>query len=237
MQTTGFVKLDYDMEAAIADLSYLEREHFPMAFVWALTKTAQEAQDGVRTVTHSRFHLHSEFIPRGIRVQSASIRDLRNFGIAESAVYTAPIISGWMPLHEEGGDKDPRKRSIAIPSRELNKDFNKSATGKIKNALLPKALLRGYIDVRNRKGQKIRKIMKVGGNPAFIVNSRRAGVPMLVRRRTSKSSPLEVLYIFKHKAHIHAEWDFEKTVKTIANFRFEPNFQKAFTAVSLLSRP
>jgi hypothetical protein len=236
MQASGFVKLNYDMKAAQADLSYMEKEHFPMAYTWALTRTAQEAQEAVRTVTRSYFHLHSEFVPRGIRVQSANVRDLRDYGIAESAVFTAPIISGWMPLHEEGGDKVPRHSNIAIPSKELNKDFNKTATGKIKNQLLPKALLAGYVDVF-RKGKRVRKNVKVKGNPAFIITSRRTGTRMIVRRLTNKKGPLEVLYIFKHRAHINAEWDFEKTVRTIANFRFEPNFKKAFTAVALLSRP
>lgn len=225
------------MKIALSQLSYVEKEHFPMAYTWALTRTAQDAAEAVRTVTRSRFELHSEFIPRGIRVQSANVRDLRDFGLAESAVYTAPIISGWMPLHEEGGDKIPRHSSIAIPSQELNKDFNKTSTGKIKSNLLPKALLRGYVDIMNRKGKKVRRNVKVGGNPAFLVTSRRSGLEMIVRRRSTKRSPLEVLYIFKKRAHIHAEWDFEKTVKTVANFCFERNFQKAFTAVSLLNRP
>lgn len=233
MGNAAFIKLDIDIAKAMEGMTYLEKQHVPMAYIWALTRTAQDCAEAVRVVTRNVFKLHSEFIPRGIRIQSANIRDLRNFGLAESAVYTAPIISGWMPLHETGGDKIPRGQNIAIPSDSLNTDFNKTSMGKFKAKLLPRALLDGSFQRKTRKGMKV---VKTAGERAFITTSRRTGNKMIVRRRGKKNYPLEVLYVFKHRAHIEAEWNFERTVRVTANLNFEKNFQKAFTAVSLMGR-
>lgn len=222
-----------ETERFTRDMMHFEREHLPMSIVFCLNRTAVDVQRAVQDRTRSVFNLHTEFIPRGVRVRNASISELRNTGETQSEVYTAPIISGFMPLHETSGNKTPRNQNIAVPSNMLQRDSAKTGTGKIRANLLPRQLLRDFNSSRLFGRVPVRASRSRGRRQAFLAKSKK-GNTIVMRRTGPKRDRLEVLYTFHRRTKIDDVWEFRKTAEKIVPFVFDYNFKKAFTAVSLL---
>lgn len=214
-QTTQFTK----------ELNALERLHIPFAVAMGLTKTAIEARDAVREKTRTTFRLHTDFIPKGVKHQNASIDGMRTVGHTEAAIFTAPLISKFMPLHETSGLKTPRGKALTIPGSGFDDTNFKTGSGKVKKQFQPKKLLERFN--RQKTGKKVGKGKS---KSAFIIKSRRTGTAMIVRRRTDKSYPLETLYILEPKAKINKTWEFFETVAMIVAMRLMPNMRNAFLA-------
>ena len=214
------VHVRVDTAKAMAGLTNLQRRQYPFALALALTKTAKLAAAGVRARTRSEFKLHTEFIPRGVRVEPARKADVA-MGRAHSAVKTAPIISGFMPIHEEGGTRGPKETSIALPGKALRKRKFKTQTGKVRKRWRPATLLKDYTGERGRRGTG-------GGKRKPFIIGKRGGQPaMVVRRRGKSPTPLEILYIFRPLASYAKRWDFEDTVRRIAPRAFPRKFEAA----------
>jgi hypothetical protein len=231
----GHVKLEFDKAAAMRGLSEVERKHFPFAYAKSLTEVAKKAQEAVQQRTRQAFELHSEFIPRGIAIQSAKKSDFKKYGYAESAVFTKNRISSFMPIHEEGGVRNPSAHgegrdkgvALAVPGMGLNKYNRKTRTGRTKKRWKPGTLLDAGRPHSKSRTRRTRQIGRGGrkGKP-FIITGRNSGVPMIVRRVGKKRYPLEVLYIFSRKAKIKGGWQFEDTVSKVANREFETIFRR-----------
>lgn len=213
------------------DLRMLERLHIPFAVAMGLTKTAMQARDAVREKTRTTFHLHSDFIPKGVKHENANIEDMRTHGYTESAVFTAPLISKFMPLHETAGLKTPKGKMLTIPGSGLEDKNFKTASGKVKKQFQPKKLLERF-NQQKAGGKRIGKGSRA--KAAFIIKSRRSGVSMIVRRKSNKAYPLETLFILEPKAQIHANWEFFDTVAMVVGMRLLPNMRNAFMASRLL---
>jgi len=219
----------------IRALSSIQRQQFPFAFAKSLTQIAKTVQTGVQMRTRLEFQLHSEFIPRGIRIIPAKKGDVKT-GRAFSAVYTAERISTFMPIHEEGGQREPSRQSgggggdkgasFALPGQFLQTKKFRTSTGKVKQRWRPAELLRNY----RRHGSGGGKLVAVsrGGRKKtpFIIRGKGSGVPMIVRRKSKKRTPLEVLYIFSSRATIKPVWDFEETVEKVVQLGFSKKFSR-----------
>jgi hypothetical protein len=195
------------------------------------------AKKDVQEITKERFNLHGEFIPKGVwskprgitfGVLKAEVRTTRK---CEAAVYTGPIISRFMPIHEKGGTRMPRGKALAIPpsqrgklsiAKEVSSGAFKTKTGKIKRKWQVGVLLDGY-----RRGAGYSSIRHEAGPVAapFVIEI--DGILYVVRRMTSNPRPLELIYIFNPKAEIDERWDFEETVWKHVN----KNYRKVYESV------
>jgi hypothetical protein len=119
-----------------------------------------------------------------------------------------------MTPHEEGGTKKPRGRALSLPSHGLGQNF-KTATGKIKSQMRPAALL-----ARMNAGTQGKKKKGKSSKPQpFIHNG------MILVRAGKDRYPLKVLYKFETKATIKPRWEFEGTIRTVAENYFHANMR------------
>lgn len=208
------VRIDFNYRKDMARFQGIEREQFPFAVALALTRTAVQAQKVVQRETHEKFHLHTEFIPRNIKVIPAKKKDLIRYGFAEAYVNTTDKIA-FMTIQEKGGTKTPRGRALSLPSEGLGGNY-KTATGKIKASMRPAALLaKADSKAKAKKGT-------AGGKPIPFVHN-----GMILVRLGPDRYPLKVLYKFESKARIKPRWEFEGTVRIVASNYFADNLKEA----------
>lgn len=216
-----FIKV-FEKEAYQA-LSRIEKEQHPFAFAKSITDVAQGAVESVQSRTRQAFDLKTEFIPKGIRRTSAKKSEIKSMGRTKAVIFTQKRISGFMPIHEEGGDRDPYSSggkdkgvSFAIPS-EMQGERMETKTGKTKKRFKPGELLKNYRG-RTTFGRPRGKAGRKRG--PFIIHGKKSNVPMIVRRRGKKRYPLEILYIFTNRAKYKPEWEFEETVQNYVETHF-----------------
>jgi len=213
------------IDATKRDLTRIQQEQFPFALAKTLTDIAKGAADIVRKETRSKFDLKTEFIPKGIGILPAKKSDVRA-GSGHSAVFTKPIISGFMPSHEYGDTRTPKGKSLAIPTEMIKTRSYRLRTGQVKKSYKPSTLLHGYM-AKNRKVSFTGGLTQSRGSEsprkqAFVIKGKGSNVPIVVRRRTKKRYPLELLYIFSRRAKYRAVWGFESSVKDYV-YRAFPN--------------
>jgi len=218
------------------DLDRLSKSELPYVVARALTETARGASMKMQRVTRNVFNIHSQFVPRGVRFTPAFAKDLRRYGFIEADVHTAPRISTFMPVHETGGTRYPQRsgsvndkgRSIAIQSKFLRRNI-RTGTGKVQKAWKPAMLLKDYNSSHNKRTIKVGRGGKRGS--AFIINSRKNNVAMIVRRKSSGSYPLERLFVFASHAGYKPEWGFEQNVKGFAAYAFDKKFKRLWDTI------
>jgi hypothetical protein len=146
-------------------------------------------------------------------------------------VHTAPIISGFMPIHETGGIRNPhaggsgrdRGRALALPGEDLRRRNYRTKTGRVRKRWKPGELLKYYNE--GNRGRAQARSGRGGRRRAFITKTK-GGVPVVLRRRGRARYPLERLYVFTPRAAIKPTWKFEPTVKKFAQFAFRPKFNR-----------
>jgi hypothetical protein len=214
------IKVEYNVLQR--ELTELERTTFPIAFAKSLTFVAQNAAEAVRDKTRKTYKLHTDFIPKGIAISSATSTRL------ESAVFTKDIISRWMPKHETGGNVSPVGKSFSLPGKTLLQSIVfKTRTGAVKTKYKPKELLKVYNQTR---GELVAKGSKGHRKEPFVMRGKNSCVPMIVKRRSRKRYPLQVLYVFSSKAKYKPDWKFEPTVRRIVNEQFAEIFARVWAA-------
>ena len=224
---------------ARASLSDLEKNQFPFALAKTLTEVAEMAVQNVQKTTRQEFQLHGEFIPRGIARSPAKKADVRNTGIGSTVIFTKPIISGWMPVHETGGVRQSagggagdKGKYLAVPATDLLKRSYRTGTGRVRMPYKPSTLLATYKG-RNvsMSGGIVRPTKGGRKGKAFVIRGKGSGTPMIVRRKTKSRYPLELLYIFSKRARYKPVWGFEKAVDETVELHFQDtlhaNLQKA----------
>lgn len=85
------------------------QSQLPFATASALTKVAKLAQDEVKRELPRRFMIRNRFTENSIRTQRAEKRDWPNCKAVVGS------ISGYLPLHEDGGVKAPIGKAFSIP--------------------------------------------------------------------------------------------------------------------------
>lgn len=230
MASRSQIKITALTAEARRSLKSIERDQFPFALAKTLTEVAQMAVKEVQAQTRREFKLHSEFIPKGISRTRAKKSEVKNTGIGTTVIFTKPIISGWMPVHERGGTRDAyggsgrdKGKYLAIPAEDLLKRSYRTGTGKVRKRWRPETLLEGYSKQYNvSMSGGITRPTKGGrkGKP-FIIRGKGSGTPMIVRRKGPKRYPLELLYIFSRRARYKPQWGFERTVEDVVDLRFE----------------
>jgi len=105
-------------------------------------------------------------------------------------------------------------------------------SGRKKAKWMPGNLLEKYHDKSTRftKGSKHPGSRGTGTKAPFIIIGK-GGKAMLVRRKTKKSGPLEVLYIFAKKADIKETWHFEEKGYNFIKSNYMKYFEEALASV------
>lgn len=107
------ITVESDLRRAIEQLRSLAAlKQVQFATAKALTLTAVEVQRQVRAEMPARFTIRRQWIVNGIRVEKATKANL---------VATVFSRDAFMGLQEFGGQKDPRKRFIAIPTKAVRR--------------------------------------------------------------------------------------------------------------------
>jgi len=228
----ALVKVTALTEDARRSLSSLERDQFPFALAKTLTDIAGKAVEGVKSKTRQQFNLHSEFIPRGISRSYARKSDVKNKGVGTTVVFTKPIISGWMPVHEGGGVRTANSggggggtdkgKYLAIPAADLLQRAYKTGTGKTRKRWKPGTLMANYRKARNvsMSGGLTRSTRGGRKGAPFVIRAKNSGTPMIVRRKGVQRYPLELLYIFSRRSKFKPVWGFEKKVNQLVDTEF-----------------
>jgi hypothetical protein len=218
-------------------LSDIQLEQFPYALAKTLTEIAKGATEAVRKRTREAFKLHGEFIPRGVSFTSAKKSDIRATGEGTTAVFTKPLISGFMPIHEEGGVRTPnsggegsdRGRALSQPGQTLLTKAYRTGTGRVRKRWKVSTLLQGYIGKRrgvSLTGGLTRTTRGGRKGQPFVIRSKGSDVPIVVRRAGVKRYPLELLYIFSKRARYKPSWRFEQTVADVVDRRFQSRLER-----------
>lgn len=196
-------------EDTLRGLTSLQKKQIPFAMAKGLTEIAKISQVAVQNRTREAFKLHSNYIPRGVMVQPAKKAEFSQKGYTTSAVFTSNAITPFMAVHEVGGLKRPRRTSLAIPSKGLQRYSYRTSAGAVKMRWKPRTLLQSNPQGNKGKGKTSR---------VPFVLSRRGQQPAMIVRRTKKGpNGLEMLYLFSSSARIHPVWRFEETVKRVAS--------------------
>lgn len=228
------IQVSVDYKATAKQLDDIGREQLPFAFAAALTKTAVAAQKQVQNRTKKAFQIHSDFIPKGIKIKPAFKAEIKRFGFTTAAVLTAPIISQWMPLHETGDDKrSVRGRKLAVPEAGLLNQNPKTGRGAIKASQKPGALLR-----RMDKAQAKPKKRGKGKLPSlpFMMHGKRSGNTLIVQRWGPGRGDIRTLYQFQPRAQISPRWAFEETVRRVAMRAFPAYLDRELKAAIASAR-
>lgn len=211
------IKVTVDYKDTAKKLDFLARQQLPFAFASALTKTTVAAQKQVQNRTRKAFKLATDFIPKGIRVKPAFKAEIIRYGFTSAEIFTAPIISNWMPLHETGDEKKPRRKALAIPLDGLLDQQVKTARGGIRKSMRPKALL----DKSKRAAENPRPRGKGRlPSPVFMLRNRKNGLLNVVQRWANGPGGIRTLYQFQPEAKISPRWMFDQTVQRVAMHAF-----------------
>ena len=200
------------------DIKWFMRKEYPWALKKTLDAMAKEGQKAVQIQTRKEFSLHTDFVPKGVWAQVAKKKDIIAKGEGQSAVFTAPRISGFMPIHETGGTRTPQQsRNIAIPAQDLKQLNFRTSTGKVKKQYKPKTLLEAFNRGTSSSGSRTKD--------AFLIRGK-GGTPLIVRRKTKARYPLKVLYNLSRSASYKERWDFEDTVRQVVRRDFAKVFAR-----------
>jgi hypothetical protein len=227
------------------DAIRISRSEYPSRIVEGFSELASVSAEEVRKAARSKFKLHSEYIPKGVRSipnkpgqKKAAERAVRKYGDIFAAVFLRGAMTpgkslDFMVPHEESGEKVPhgKNKTIAVPMYNLTQRSGfKTTKGRVRKRWKPKTLLKRFKDQGSRfdKGQHTttNKGLKLGpqtrrlpGHPFIIAG--RTGTPLIVRRLTrSGFRNLQFLYALIPKAQIKERWDFESTVWVTVRDRY-----------------
>lgn len=234
MSETTRVKVD--MSQFIDDSKQLLGKDWPEAVAKALQLTAKRVDMMEKANTRQTFKLHTDWIPKNIqpfpRTSGQTKRvanDIRTKHEAFASVSTSEKIS-YMPMHEFGATKTPRGSALAIPGVGGKKRRMVGATGRTKDRWKPKNLLSEFNKSNWEKGSKHPGERGAGRKLPFVIKTS-SGLPLLVRRRTKKSGPLETLYVFKESAKIKADWKFEEKGYAFVKQNYEKYFEYSLRVI------
>jgi len=188
------VSVQTDIEKAIKQLrSFTEREQFRFAVAKALTKTAVDVQREVRKNMPSRFILRRQWIVQGIQIERATKQNLT------ASVYSR---DKFMKLQEAGGQKNPLRNFIAIPTSMVKR----TKTDMVARADRP-AALGDRAEVIELNGHKWLALKKA--------------------RKAANGQRLKLLYLLVPRAQLKERLGLAKDGERVARARFVDNLREA----------
>ncbi|WP_311276139.1 hypothetical protein [Methylobacterium sp. WCS2018Hpa-22] len=184
----------------------------------ALTFTAKDAQTLLKAQVPSTFHLRNSWVPRGIRITPAT---------PSSMSAEVGSIDKYMDRHVVGaGRAKPPERGLSIRGKH-------DGRGRVASGGL---LIMPYGSIGQYPTHKVvrRKLSRVDGQKkkTFQILSSSGNQVLIVRRRSKKRKPLEVLGILRGAAvDIKQQWDMFGSVQGVVSARFGDHFERAISKI------
>jgi hypothetical protein len=195
----------------LAELDRFKDQNVKTATAKAMTFTAKDAQAALKAETAGVFHLRRNWVPQGIRIKPA------NSGNLQAQVGS---IDKYMERHVIGA-KHPTKKP-ARPLTVTGSGKSKRASGGI--------LIKPYDGIGSAEIHTVvrRKLKQMDGTKRklFVITAK-SGKVMLVRRKTKKRMPLQVVAMLEDHVETKEVWNFYGTVKGVVDARFEGHFLRA----------
>lgn len=176
-------------------LNRVQRKQLPFATAKSLTDTAFDARKHVVDVSWPRAVTvrNRRFMGAAMRVEKATKRTL-------TARLFDKLGRASVGLHATGGTKRPRGRSIAVPTKHVNR----TGSGRVRKSQTPRAVL------SSSKGFKTRL--------------RSGDEAILQRQGGKKSRRVKVLYTLHPSARIRRRFPFERDVERVVRRRYPQHF-------------
>ena len=194
-------------------LTAIEKKQIPFAVAGAINATLFEVRKHIvgKTAPAAFEVRNKRFMTTALRVEKANKRKLTGalfdrLGFASLA------------LHAKGGTKRARSGRLAIPLEFVAGKRKRS--GKIPERLKPKQLL----EAPGPRGRK-----------AFVITFK-SGQEAIVRRKTKKRLPLQVLYLFESSARIKKTFRFFEDATAVSRRALPIQFRKAFRRAMATAR-
>ncbi|WP_028165464.1 hypothetical protein [Bradyrhizobium elkanii] len=178
----------------------------------ALTFTAKDAQQALRTQIPSIFVLRRPWVVGGIRIRPAN---------GSTLMATVGSIDKYMERHVIGAGKEK------YPDNALSIRAKRDSRGRLASGGI---LIKPYGSIGSAPVHTVvrRQLKRMDGQkrkPFHIVTKN--GKVIVVRRRTKKRFPLETLAVLQGSATINEHWDFLGTVSGVVQARFPNHFYRA----------
>lgn len=197
------ITVESDLRRAIEQLRSLAAlKQVQFATAKALTLTAVEVQRQVRAEMPARFTLRRQWIVNGIRVEKATKANL---------VATVFSRDAFMGLQEFGGQKDPRKRFIAIPTK---------AVRRTKSDIIAKS------DRPQNLGARA-EVIEYKGNKWLALKRARSG---------RSGNELRLLYLLVPRAQLHERLGLREIGTRVTRERFMPIWRQCLEDALRTSR-
>ncbi len=202
-----------DIARATKRLTGIQKKQIPIATASAINSTLFEARKHVveRTAPAAFEVRNKGFMTAALRVETASKSRL-------TGALFDHLGRASLALHARGGTKRPRGGRLAIPAKFVAGERTK--TGKIPKRLKPAQLL-------TAPGPRGRK--------AFVATFQN-GQQAIVRRKTKKRSPLDVLYLFERSARIRKTFRFFEDAAKVSRRSLPRQFSTAFRRAMATAR-
>jgi len=212
MQITMSLDKDWDRR-----LESLRPSSVNTATAKALTFTAKDAQVALKAEAPGLFVLRRNWVVGGIRIRPANGNKL-------NAVVGS--IDKYMERHVVGAGKEK------YPDRKLSIRSKRDGRGRLATGGI---LIKPYGSIGSAPVHTVvrRQLKRIGGNKrkSFQIVAKNGKV-LIVRRASTKRTPLQVLAVLQDSAKIDESWDFFGTVKGVVNARFAGHFFRAIVRAS-----
>lgn len=219
-----------DVDGPLKAFRELRENQIPWTIARALTMTALDARDAVRTREGEVFSIRNDWTQQRTLTGIATKQSLT----AQVYTDTANRSTGapdYMPLQDEGGTKAPRgyiqwkgQSFLAVPTKYLRKIY----PGVIPSRMKPLNLLQFATIGPPTKGQQRARRAQIRDGLYYFVQKAASGVLMIMGRNAfDVRDAAQPFYILVTKANIRGRHPVEEVVTDVAQRVFERNFSRA----------
>lgn len=196
------ITIESDIDQAMAKLeAAIGEKQLKFSASKALNQTAYQIQGELRKNMPQRFTVRRPWVISGIQVERAT---------KENLVATIYSRDKFMELQETGGDKDPLKKYLAVPTRAVRR----TATQLVAKADRPRELMK----LRGKKQQARAEIVEVKGDKYIALIKPRAG---------RSGNDIRLMWLLIPRAKLLARLGLEKDGLMVAKTNFLKNLEDA----------
>lgn len=200
---------------------YAEHD-FPDGVALGMAYLTKKIQSATQDVTRRNFNLATDWIPKNInafpkskgqiakisRNISKSNKFIARVGGSDRISFMSGHATGAIRRREHAGKSEWTRGKLAVPGPGMKSRRFKNKNGRVKRQYSPDVLLKDYRGPHAPRPGRKKKL-------AFVMRGK-GGTTMIVRRRTKKRSPLEILYFLVDHSSIDKDWQFLQTGIRIA---------------------
>lgn len=201
------IRVNFDW-SDIRRLNDRGKRQIPFAMAKALTRTAQAGQRDERASIPQEFTMRNTFMQGGVRITPATKASLK------ASVHH---INPKMALHATGGRREAHTQPLQGPDKTYQE-----TSGMLAIPVHARPNIRDTI-----RGRKAAHRLVKGGRKHFVARLPESGQLAVMRRKTKKRFPLEVMYVFTKDVRIKRRWNFTDILEDTVKRRWDTEAKKA----------